>query len=238
MKLTVHKMKIFSVDSSALSASVAILSDGALIGENFTNVNLTHSQTLLPMAEGLLKNTHTDINDIDVFSVSAGPGSFTGVRIGVSAIKGLADGLNKPCFAVSTLESIAYPYFDTDYTVCSVMDARCSQVYTAAFQNGKRITEDSAMLISDLSRQIKKYEKVIFVGDGADICYNSLKSSLNNIYIANVQFKFQRASSVAFLTEKYLKEGAGIVSSEELLPVYLRLPQAERELKNKKETKK
>lgn len=227
-------MKILSVDSSAVSASAAIVSDGVLLGENFTNVNLTHSQTLLPMVEDLLKNTRIDINNIDVFSVSAGPGSFTGVRIGVAAIKGLADGINKPCFAVSTLEAIAYPYFYSDYTVCSVMDARCSQVYTATFQNGRRISEDDALLISDLANRIKNCEKVIFVGDGADLCYNNLKDSLNNIHIADGIHKFQRASSVAFLTEKYLNEGASPVSSDELLPTYLRLPQAERELYNKR----
>lgn len=231
-------MKILSVDSSAVSASAAILSDGVLMGENFTNVKLTHSQTLLPMVENVLKNTQTKISDIDIFSVSSGPGSFTGVRIGVAAIKGLADGVNKPCFGVSTLEAIAYPYFDSDYTICAVMDARCSQVYTATFRNGKRIKEDRAILISELAEQIKDFDKVVFVGDGADVCYNELKDKLNNISVANNQLKFQRASSVAFLTEKYINDGKKPVNSNELLPIYLRLPQAERELNNKKETEK
>ena len=227
-------MKILSVDSSAVSASAAILSDGMLIGESFTNVKLTHSQTLLPMVENVLKNTQTDINDIDVFSVSAGPGSFTGVRIAVAAIKGLSDGINKPCFSVSTLEAIAYPYFDSDYTVCAVMDARCSQVYTATFQKGKRMTEDDAILISDLAGKLKNYEKVILVGDGADLCYNNLKEKLDNIFLSNKQFKFQRASSVALLTEKYLNAGEKPIKANKLLPIYLRLPQAERELNNKR----
>ena len=210
----VLKMKILSVESSAASCSVALSDNGVLIGEEFTNVKLTHSETLMPMVKNILDNTKTDIGAVDVFAVSNGPGSFTGVRIGVAAVKGMADGVGKPCYGISTLETIAYPFFDRNCVVCSLMDARCSQVYTALFENGKRLTPDSAMLISELA------------------------DSFDNIILADAQNRYQRASSVAFLTEKYINSGKLPVSANELLPVYLRLPQAERELKKKKELKK
>jgi len=124
-------MKILSVESSAASCSVALSDNGVLIGEEFTNVKLTHSETLMPMVKNILDNTKTDIGTVNVFAVSNGPGSFTGVRIGVAAIKGMADGVGKPCCGISTLETIAYPFFDRNCVVCSLMDARCSQVYTA-----------------------------------------------------------------------------------------------------------
>lgn len=106
----VLKMKILSVESSAASCSVALSDNGVLIGEEFTNVKLTHSETLMPMVKNILDNTKTDIGSVDVFAVSNGPGSFTGVRIGVAAVKGMADGVGKPCYGISTLETIAYPF--------------------------------------------------------------------------------------------------------------------------------
>lgn len=236
----VLKMKILSVESSAASCSVALSDNGVLIGEEFTNVKLTHSETLMPMVKNILDNTKTDIGTVDVFSVSNGPGSFTGVRIGVAAVKGMADGVGKPCCGISTLETIAYPFFDRNCVVCSLMDARCSQVYTALFENGKRLTPDSAMLISELADSLKSIDKpIIFTGDGAAVTYEKLSGHFDNIIIlADAQNRYQRASSVAFLTEKYINSGKLPVSANELLPVYLRLPQAERELKKKKELKK
>lgn len=133
----VLKMKILSVESSAASCSVALSDNGVLIGEEFTNVKLTHSETLMPMVKNILDNTKTDIGTVDVFAVSNGPGSFTGVRIGVAAVKGMADGVGKPCYGISTLETIAYPFLGRNCVVCSLMDARCSQVYTALFEMGK-----------------------------------------------------------------------------------------------------
>ena len=233
----VLKMKILSVESSAASCSVALSDNGVLIGEEFTNVKLTHSETLMPMVKNILDNTKTDIGAVDVFAVSNGPGSFTGVRIGVAAV--MADGVGKPCCGISTLETIAYPFFDRNCVVCSLMDARCSQVYTALFENGKRLTPDSAMLISELADSLKSIDKpIVFAGDGAAVTYEKLSDSFDNIILADAQNRYQRASSVAFLTEKYINSGKLPVSANELLPVYLRLPQAERELKKKKELKK
>lgn len=235
----VLKMKILSVESSAASCSVALSDNGVLIGEEFTNVKLTHSETLMPMVKNILDNTKTDIGAVDVFAVSNGPGSFTGVRIGVAAVKGMADGVGKPCYGISTLETIAYPFFDRNCVVCSLMDARCSQVYTALFENSKRLTPDSAMLISELADSLKSIDKpIVFAGDGAAVTYEKLSDSFDNIILADAQNRYQRASSVAFLTEKYINSGKLPVSANELLPVYLRLPQAERELKKKKELKK
>lgn len=235
----VLKMKILSVESSAASCSVALSDNGVLIGEEFTNVKLTHSETLMPMVKNILDNTKTDIGTVDVFAVSNGPGSFTGVRIGVAAVKGMADGVGKPCYGVSTLETIAYPFFDRNCVVCSLMDARCSQVYTALLENGERLTPDSAMLISELADSLKSIDKpIVFAGDGAAVTYEKLSGSFDNIILADAQNRYQRASSVAFLTEKYINSGKLPVSANELLPVYLRLPQAERELKKKKELKK
>lgn len=235
----VLKMKILSVESSAASCSVALSDNGVLIGEEFTNVKLTHSETLMPMVKNILDNTKTDIGAVDVFAVSNGPGSFTGVRIGVAAIKGMADGVGKPCYGISTLETIAYPFFDRNCVVCSLMDARCSQVYTALFENWKRLTPDSAMLISELADSLKSIDKpIVFAGDGAAVTYEKFSGNFDNIILADAQNRYQRASSVAFLTEKYINSGKLPVSANELLPVYLRLPQAERELKKKKELKK
>ena len=213
----VLKMKILSVESSAASCSVALSDNGVLIGEEFTNVKLTHSETLMPMVKNILDNT----------------------KIGVAAVKGMAEGVGKPCCGISTLETIAYPFFDRNCVVCSLMDARCSQVYTALFENGKRLTPDSAMLISELADSLKSIDKpIVFAGDGAAVTYEKLSDSFDNIILADAQNRYQRASSVAFLTEKYINSGKLPVSANELLPVYLRLPQAERELKKKKELKK
>ncbi len=120
-----------------LPCSVALSDNGVLIGEEFTNVKLTHSETLMPMVKNILDNTKTDIGTVNVFAVSNGPGSFTGVRIGVAAIKGMADGVGKPCCGISTLETIAYPFFDPNCVVCSLMDARCSQVIQLFLKMGK-----------------------------------------------------------------------------------------------------
>ncbi|MEG0546368.1 MAG: tRNA (adenosine(37)-N6)-threonylcarbamoyltransferase complex dimerization subunit type 1 TsaB [Oscillospiraceae bacterium] len=231
-------MKILSIESSATSASVAVCDNKKLLCEFYTNVGLTHSQTIMPMVENSLKIADIDINSIDIFAVSYGPGSFTGIRIGISSIKGMADALKKPCFAVSTLETIAYPFIDFNGVVISVMDARCNQVYTASFENGKRLCSDDAILIDELSDRIKNYKKdVILCGDGAEMCYNILKEKNDGLFLAPVTNRFQKASSVAFLAEEKLLSFEKTVSASELLPLYLRLPQAERELKLKENKK-
>lgn len=230
-------MKILALDSSAKSASVAVIEDTKLIGEFFINVGLTHSQTLMPMVADLLKNTNININDIDIFAVTSGPGSFTGVRIGVSSVKGMAILNDTPCMSISTLYAMAYNFLGENAIICAVMDARCGQVYNALFdvdnENVTRLTQDRAVSIKELHTEIEKYEKkVIFVGDGALLCYNTYKYS-NNVCIACEAKRYQRASGVAFAAYNEYLKNHNVMSSFDLVPKYLRIPQAERELKKK-----
>lgn len=231
-------MKILSVDSSAKACSAAILEDNKILGSFFINTALTHSQTLVPMIDAVVKNTSTKLNTIDAFAVSSGPGSFTGVRIGVAAIKGIAMPLNKPCISVSTLESMPYNIISDNCIAVCVMDARCSQVYNALFEikNGavNRLCEDRALSIDDLAEDLKKYDnRLILVGDGAELCYNSLKEKIDNISLAPENSRYQNASGVAFASLN-----KDLITYDELLPTYLRLPQAQRELKKRMENKK
>lgn len=227
-------MKILSMDSTSVTASVAITENGKTLAENFINNGLTHSQTLMPLVEKTLKDADVSVKDIDLFAVTNGPGSFTGVRIGIASVKGMADALNKPCFAVSTLEAIAEPLKNEDCIACTVMDARCNQVYTAIFDGGKRLCEDKAVLIDELGEELKQYnKKVVFIGDGAKICCEKLNVVLNNIEIADESIRFIHASSIGRLTEEKIINGENTTKSANLVPFYLRLPQAERELNNK-----
>ena len=152
-------MKILAVDSSAKSASAAVTQDEKLVAESFVNVGLTHSETLMPMIHSVLKNAGTDIKDIDAFCVTVGPGSFTGIRIGISAVKGLAQPQNKPCFGISTLDAMAYNSEDFNGIICCVMDARCSQVYNALYKCSgkliKRLTPDVAISLEELYNILK-----------------------------------------------------------------------------------
>ena len=234
-------MKILGLESSATSASVAVISDGKVISEDYSNTGLTHSQTLMPMLENVLKKANLVINDIDYLAISNGPGSFTGVRIGVSAVKGICDPLNKKCVGVSTLEAIAKPLENTGVIAVSVMDARCNQVYTATFDclrgEMKRLTEDEAITIDELTERLEHQEKqVVLIGDGANVCYSKMKDVLVGISIASPTIRYQKASSVALIAEEIiLKDESNVISSDELVPKYLRLSQAERELKKKQE---
>lgn len=229
-------MKILSVDSSAKTASVAVTDGTSLISECFVNAGLTHSRTLMPMVDNALRQADMNINEIDAFCVNAGPGSFTGIRIGVAAVKGLALAENKPCAGVSTLECIAYNFLDENCVVCAAMDARCSQVYTALFEieDGavKRLCNDKAVSINQLAEEISSINKpVVFAGDGAEICYNLMKDNLNNIKLSAENRRYQRAygAALAAALNESLFEDSALLS-----PVYLRLPQAERELKFRK----
>ncbi len=230
-------MKILALDSSATAASVALLEDEFIIGEFYIHTKRTHSQTLLPMIDALLTNTSVSINEIDLFAVSNGPGSFTGIRIGVAAIKGMAMALKKPCVAVSTLWAMAAMHIDKDGMICAVMDARCNQVYNALFRISKgkieRMTEDRAILIDDLKNELTNYEEIInLVGDGSILCYNNFGSLLENVRLSAEQSRYQKAFGVGMVGLEKYRLGE-IVSAEELLPSYLRLPQAERELKKR-----
>ena len=225
-------MKILAVDTSAKAASTAIVENGKIIAEFFINTQLTHSQTMLPMIENMLKSCNASLEDIDGFAVSVGPGSFTGLRIGISLVKGLAFSAQKKCAPVSTLETLCRNV-STVGRICAVMDARCSQVYTATFEfDGEkytRISEDEAISIAQLEENVKKCKNpVIFVGDGAEMCYNKLKETCKNVFLSAENVRFQRASSVAAAAEKMFEQN-DTLSAEELTPSYLRLPQAQRE---------
>ncbi len=222
-------MRILAVDTSAVCASVAVTENDKILTECSTNTGLTHSRTLMPMIDSALKNAEIKLDSIDCFACSVGPGSFTGIRIGVSAIKGLADATGKKCIPVSTLEALAYNLIGQDVTAVSVMDARCNQVYCAIFRvdgdKVERLTGDMAIKIDELAEKLKEYDNVVFVGDGAKLCHGKL--GFRTAGIGNV---YQRGSSVAFAAQKDFTEEKAIEGAR-LMPTYLRLPQAERELK-------
>lgn len=232
-------MKILSLDSSSVTASVAITENGKILSESFINNGLTHSQTLMPMVEEVLKDSGVSIKDIDLFAITNGPGSFTGVRIGIASVKGMADALGKKCRAVSTLEAIAEPLKNQDVIACAVMDARCNQVYTASFNLGNRLCEDKAVLIDELGEELKQYDKkIVFIGDGSVLCYEKLHEIIRNCEIADENIRYVHGSSVGFVAEEKIKNGIEPINSANLVPFYLRLPQAERELNNKNSLKK
>ncbi len=226
-------MKILAVDTSAVCASVAVTEDGKILSESSINTGLTHSRTLMPMIDSVLRNGEIAMDSIDMFACSVGPGSFTGIRIGVAAIKGICDALGKKCVPVSTLEALAYNLVGRSCTAVSVMDARCNQVYCAVFlidgEEVSRLTEDMALKIDDLGKLLEDYENIIFVGDGAKLCHKALGYEK-----APANCEYQRGSSVCFAAMNHIDEA---LPSKDLLPVYLRLPQAERELKAKQQLK-
>ncbi len=233
-------MRILAFDSTAAAASVAICDDGKVVSEFFVNAGLTHSRTLVPMLDAALKNTDTDLNTIDTLAISNGPGSFTGVRIGVAVAKGIAFTESLPCIEVSTLESMAYNLTLTDCVVCAAMDARCAQVYNAIFEikygEVNRLCDDRALAISDLKSELtEKYagKRIVLVGDGAELCFKEFIDTNLSIELAPDALRYQKASSVAAAAFDKLNKGEKTKSASELLPAYLRLSQAERELKKK-----
>lgn len=232
-------MKILSVDSSSGTACAAATDDGSLIGEFFMNSGLTHSQTLVPMIDKLLKCSGISIRSMDAFAVTSGPGSFTGLRIGISAVKGMALALGKPCIPVSSLHAMAFNITTEGDIVCSCIDARNGRVYNAIFEiiEGKpiRIKDDRVISADDLVSEIGNYGKNInFVGDGAEVCYNTAKANLknNNLILAPQRIRYIKASGVAIAAEELYLKGE-YTDSKGLLPVYLRIPQAERQLKER-----
>lgn len=231
-------MKILGVDSTATAASAAVFIDGKIVSLQFSNTGLTHSQTLLPMIDTALKNASLKVDDLDFVAVSNGPGSFTGVRIGVSAVKGIAQPLDIPCVSVSTTEVIAKPLENTGCYAVAVMDARCNQVYTAQFdcENGfNRITPDEAITIDELGDKLKDVKKtIVLIGDGTKVAFNKLKDVLPNITVATASVVYQSAADVCVLAaEKVSVDDFKLTMAHDVLPNYLRLSQAERELKKR-----
>lgn len=228
-------MKILSIDSSSVSASASVTENGEILAEEFVNNGYTHSVTLMPIIEKVLNTSGTSVSDIDVLAVTNGPGSFTGVRIGIASAKGICDALKIPCFAVSALEAAAKPLSSQNVLAVSVMDARCGQVYTASFYMGKRETEDRAIMISELLNELKKEKrKIALIGDGSLMCYEKMKGEIGGIFVADEKIRLVHASNIGFLAYEKISNGEKTEKSENLLPFYLRAPQAERELKSKK----
>ncbi|MBO4898134.1 MAG: tRNA (adenosine(37)-N6)-threonylcarbamoyltransferase complex dimerization subunit type 1 TsaB [Clostridia bacterium] len=224
-------MKILGLECSAAAAGAAIVSDGKLLSEAYLNIGLTHSETLMPLIDTVLNFAKLDISDIDLFAVSNGPGSFTGLRIGVGTIKGLAMGQNKPVCGVSSLKALCYNVKNAEGLIAPIMDARRGEVYNGLYKwDGDTLCEIEPMRAIPVDKlAIECFEGATFVGDGAAVHKARLRELLGDkAKFAQDAFIYQRASSVAMaaINEKE-------VNAEELLPVYIRKPQAERELENK-----
>ena len=222
-------MLILAFESSARAASVALVRDGNLVSQYSQCSALTHSRTLLPMAEDMLKNAELRLQDVDLLAVAQGPGSFTGIRIGVSTVKGLAWALDKPCVGVSTLESMAWHGLAAGGLVCPVMDARRSQVYTALFEirdgRPQRLTEDRPIALEELASQLRVQARPAFlVGDGTALAQKYLEAQGIPCVAAPENLVWQSAWGVAMAAADKTPGNA-----DSLLPVYLRLSQAERE---------
>jgi tRNA threonylcarbamoyladenosine biosynthesis protein TsaB len=221
------------IDTTAVAASVALAKDGKILSEFYTNIGLQHSRTLMPMIESLLSCCQLSPDDIDRFGVTVGPGSFTGVRIGVAAIKGMAFEKDIPCVGVSTLEALSHNLPPCEGIICPVMDARCNQVYNALFRwnngNLERLCEDRAIAIQELFDELATYKQPIYwMGDGASLCFEALPDKTGHI-LADEPFRYQRASHVALLAEKATET----TLPETLAVSYLRPPQAVRARENK-----
>ena len=233
-------MKILAFESTAKACSVALCEDDFLIAQSYQNSGLTHSTTLMPMAQDLLRNCGMKLSDVDCLAVAIGPGSFTGLRIGISTVKGLAWGGNIPCVGVSTLEAMAWNLAHMEgETVCCAMDARRKQVYNALFsiQNGKpvRLCPDRAISLEELAVE-RGGDRHILVGDGAVLCYNNASQSGGSVVLAPQHLRYQSGWGVAQAALERCRRGE-TVSGAELEANYLRLSQAERERMEKEKSK-
>ena len=228
-------MKILAIDSTANTSTVAVLEDDKLLSVYTANIKNTHSETLLPMVKSVLETLRLSVDEIDAFAVSEGPGSFTGVRIGVATVKGLAFGRDKMCVGVSTIEALARNLEGAKGIVCPIMNARRGQVYTGAFLNGVRILDDQCMLLCDLIPFLEKYGVPIhFVGDG----YSLIEGMGNPLFqVTPEQLRYQSAYSVGRAAyEKLLRDE--FTTDSELRVEYLRKAQAEREREERLEKEK
>ena len=222
-------MKILAIESTAKAASVCLWEEEKVLAESYQNSGLTHSRTLLPMCESMLRNCGTALKEVDVIAAAAGPGSFTGLRIGLAAVKGLAFPRETLCAPVSTLEALAAAHTGEGTVLCA-LDARRAQVYSAAFDlaTHARLTPDAAEPVTALETFVKECKKpLIFVGDGAALCYNTYKDQ-PGILPCPQPLRVLRGAGVA-LAGKAMWDAGTCVSPAELLPDYHRLSQAERE---------
>lgn len=227
-------MLIFAVDSSGATGSAAIVRDEILVSERFLNTGLTHSETLLSLCDGVFSDTGYSPSDIDYYAVSSGPGSFTGLRIGISAVKGMAFAEDKPCVGISTLEAYSRSVLFSDAVITPVLDARRDRVYCAAFLkqlDGKltRILKDSIMTIEDLTETLTSFRlPVLFVGDAGEICQSRCETKIA-VIPAPGYLKYLRASSVAAAAYEQILLG-NTLSAGKLVPNYIQQSQAEREI--------
>ena len=241
-------MRYLVLEGSAVAASCALLENQKVLGEFFVNIPQTHSQTLLPMVEGLLSTCGVNPGQLDFFAVTRGPGSFTGLRIAMAAVKGMAMAAGKPCVGISTLEALARNLAGFTGSAAAVMDARCGQVYAGLFslEDGevRRLAEDTALSVVELGKLLPALKKPVFlVGDGAELCYNKLLEEpppgpppVEWLRLAPPHLRYQRASAAGAAALAAWLRGEEMDAGE-LVPAYLRLPQAERELKKKQEEK-
>ena len=230
-------MKLIALDSSGLVASVAVLEDDILIAEYTIQYKKTHSQTLLPMLAAVRDMIELDLQDVDAVAVAAGPGSFTGLRIGAATAKGLSFAMGKPVIAVPTVDGLAYNLYGTDKLVCPIMDARRSQVYTGIYQflrqNDKYcldiIKRQCAVAFDEIARELNALgREVIFLGDGVPVFAERMKEMMRVPYsLAPAHMNRQRAAGIGALGSVYYAQGK-MVSGEAFVPEYLRLSQAER----------
>ena len=216
-----------AIDTSAKTASIAIFKDSILISEYFLNAGFTHTQTLMSMLDSIFKISNINVKEVAEYIVVSGPGSFTGLRIGMATVKGLAALMDIPCKSVSTIESLAYNLINLDGIICPVMDARCNQVYTAIFECKNkeviRLEDDCVKPIEEVIEKLSEYKRdVMLLGDGAYLFKNY---KLKNVKIITGNLIYQRASSSYYAAQKY-----NYLSHYDLVPTYLRLPQAQRQL--------
>lgn len=221
-------MITLAIDSTAKAASAALLRDNTVIAEYTQNTGHTHSETMLPMAEAVMKAAGVTPDTVDLFAISAGPGSFTGVRIGISLIKGMCFGKNKPIAAISSMDTLARNIEGFEGIICPVMDARRNQVYTAIFKDGKRLTQDMLIPCSELKEKLMEFDcPIYFTGDGYDLARKLIE--LPNIMDTPVRLRLQNAVSVALEGIRCYNENINIFTDSTVMPIYLRASQAERE---------
>ena len=239
-------MRVLAIDSSGLTATVAVVEDTQTVAEYTINYKKTHSQTLLPMIDEVVKMTELDLNTIDAIAVAGGPGSFTGLRIGSATAKGLGFALNKPLIHVPTVDGLAYNVYGCEDIICPIMDARRNQVYTGIYTFSKKagtkegsnlvepvfqvIKMQMAVSIEELAERLNRYRRpVVFLGDGVPVYENILAEKLTVPYsFAPAYMNRQRAAVVGTLGIQYYKAGK-FETAEEHRPDYLRVSQAERE---------
>ena len=225
-------MKILALETSAKAVSAAVVENGKVLCSGYQDTGLTHSRTLMPIVEGILKNTNLTINDMDAIAVAVGPGSFTGIRIGIAAAKGLSFGADKPAIGVSTLAAMAGNVAFCDGLVICAMDARRQQIYNALFEakDGTltRLTEDRAIALSDLLEEIKDDPRPkMILGDGARLCRDYLTEHGVTCRLAPPHLVMQNAMSVALEAERLAQKEGSLLSAQDLEPVYLRSPHAD-----------